>query len=144
MEPIFVPIPEKSKMLMFGNIRGLVTTNSTYKMNLLKDLVNEKNCFLVCLTESHLNQYISHSETDLVGWEQVRSDRNKRIGGGVVCYVRDTIPITNSIVFSNSYCELVCFSMPSLNTVNITIYRPPGCPSDKFEESIKVVRDWLR
>ena len=95
MEPILEPIPipivepiyEKPKTLLFGNIRGLVNTNSTYKMDLLKDLVNDRNCFLVCLTESHLNTYISHTETDLIGWEQVRSDRDKRIGGGggVLC-----------------------------------------------------------
>ena len=142
--PIMEPISEKPKTLMFVNIRGLVNSNSSYKMDLLKDLVSDRNCFLVCLTESHLNTYIPHTETDLIVWEQVRSDRDKIIGGGVVCYVRDTIPLTNSLIFSNSYCEVVCFNLPSINTVNITIYRPPGCPSEKFKESINVVSDWLK
>ena len=50
---------------------------------------------------------------------------------------------TNSLVFSNSYCESVCFNMPSINTVNITLYKPPGCPLEKFREAMNVINEWM-
>ena len=143
MEPILVSVPTKPTVLMFGNIRGLITSNNVHKMSLIKDLVVDKNCFMVCLTESHLNQYIEYTESDMEGQEQIRSDRKQRIGGGVICYVKDCLSVTNSTIFSNSYCESVCYSLPTINTVNITIYRPPGCPCEKFGETLQKVKNWL-
>ena len=78
--------------------------------------------FLGILTESHLSNYIENSESEISGCEQIQCDRSKRIGGVIVCYVKDNIPVTNSKIFSNSYCEAVCFCLPSINLVNITIY----------------------
>ena len=110
---------------------------------MLNDIAAEKKCFLICITESHLNDYISLNETEINGYEQVRSDRKKRMGGGVICFVNDSIPITNSLSYSNGYCELVCLNLSSINTVNISLYRPPGCPLDKFMDVMKIMNDWM-
>ena len=61
----------------------------------------------------------------------------------MICYVRDYIPITNSLSYSNGYCELVCMNLPSINTVIITLYRPPGCLLDKFLDVMNVIKDWI-
>ena len=46
-----------------------------YKFNMIKDIVNEKKCFLLCITESHMNEYISLNESEIDGFDQVRCDR---------------------------------------------------------------------
>ena len=58
VEPGLEPIPNKQPILMFGNIRGLISANNKYKVKLLEDIIKEKECFLVCLTESHLSNNI--------------------------------------------------------------------------------------
>ena len=130
MEPTEPSISTNS--IMYGNVRGLINNGGLHKLETISDMA--KNCFMLSFTESHLNKYISINESELPGWEQIRCDRSKRLGGGVVCYVRDTLPICNSLIHSNSYCELVCFFIPSLNLSNITIYHPPGCRTDKLKE----------
>ena len=92
------PIPSTpATVVFFGNIRGLVSSNDNmYEFNMIRDIAYEKSCFLICITESHLNKFISHNESEIEGFDQVRCDRKNRMGGGVICYVRDYIPITNN------------------------------------------------
>ena len=126
---------------MFGNVRGLIDNGGFHKIKTISDMA--KNCFMLNFTESHLNKYISQSKSEIQGWEQLRCDRKNRLGGGVICYVRDTLPICNSLLHSNSYCEVVCFNIPSLNMLNITIYRPPGCPKEKLDDAMKTISEWV-
>ena len=95
------------------------------------------------MTESHLNEYISNNEIDIKDWTVHRSDRSKRIGGGILSYVKNHLIVSDKIVFSNSYCEILGFYIPNINLLNLTIYRPPNCPSEKFCEVIKLSTEWL-
>ena len=73
-----VSVPDTTSMILLGNIRGLIANNDNmYKFNLIKDIAYDKNCFLICITESHLNEYISLNETDIDGFEQIRCDRKR-------------------------------------------------------------------
>ena len=51
--------------------------------------------------------------------------------------------ITDKFTFSNDYCEIIGIYIPKQNYINITIYRPPGCPTDKFNEIIQMSDNWI-
>ena len=129
--------------MIFGNIRGLYPENNLTKIEVLKDLSNYYDANMIIITESHLNEYISSEELYINDWSLHRADRAHRIGGGVAIYVKNDILLTDKFTFSNSYCEIVGFYLPKLNLINITIYRPPGCPTGKFKEIIEISDKWI-
>lgn len=128
----------KLNSIIHGNIRGILNGN-LHKLCTIKDIAIERNSFMINLTESHLNPSTDLIESEIKGWEQVRCDSKQRLGGGVICYVKETLPISNCMTFSNGYCEIVCFLIEKLNIANISVYRPPGCSNVKFIEAIEKI-----
>ena len=90
--------------MIYRNIRGLYPINNPTKINLLSDLCQDENVYLMCLTETHLNKNIETYEIALDGFDCIRCDRNGRIGGGVGCYIKNTLTPTYTLPFCNLYC----------------------------------------
>jgi exonuclease III len=127
---------------IFGNIRGVCTQYGA-KLPYLQALAAEKGSFLISLAESHLNESIDPTSSQLPGFQQFRADRTCRQGGGVITYIREDLAVTCDLSHSNNYVETQCVSIPSAKLAVITMYRPPGCPTDKFRESVRQVREWI-
>ena len=127
------------------NTRGLFANNNQTKTLWLADLAKQKNSFLMCLTETHLNESISNNELVNSHWDIIRADREIRQCGGTAILYRSDIIIDhgNILKVSNSYCEMICCFFPSINLANITIYRPPGCPTIKFQDTLNQAEDWI-
>ena len=49
----------------------------------------------------------------------------------------------NQFSHSNSYCESTAQFIPELNLCIINVYRPPGCPLPKFQETLGLLEDFL-
>ena len=69
---------------------------------------------LVCITESWLTPDISHSRTEIAGYEQFRHDRlpdvsGKSCGGGVLVYIDNKWSTNNNIIFNytDPHCEIL-------------------------------------
>ena len=101
------------------------------------------NTYIISLTESHLKERIEDNEINIDNFQVIRSDRDKRICGGVVVYVRHDFTPTKTICKSNQFCELLCTYIPEINTAVITIYHPPKCSNDKFIEALNWIETWL-
>ena len=72
-----------------------------HKIKLLKDLVIEKNCFIVCLTESHLSDEIKECEVKILGYDIHRSDRVRTSHGAMLSLLLDR--------YLQSHCsKIVC------------------------------------
>ncbi len=95
------------------------------------------------MTESHLSDDVTLAESEIPDFTQFRADRINRKNGGVINYVHSDLSVSSTLSYSNSYCETQCLHIPSIDTAVATIYRPPGCPTDKFREAIEEVRKWL-
>ena len=51
--------------------------------------------------------------------------------------------MVNQFTHSSSYCESTAQFVPELNLCLINIYRPPGCPLAKFQETLGLLEDFL-
>jgi len=129
--------------LIFGNIRGLFPENNLTKINILNDMTRYYDANMIIVTESHLNEYISSKELNISDWTLHRADRTNGFGGRVAIYLKNDIIFTDKFTFSNDYCEIIGIYIPKQNYINITIYRPPGCPTDKFNEIIQMSDNWI-
>ena len=96
----------------------------------------------MCLTESHLTSDINNFELSLNDWDIIRSDRNGRIGGGVICYIKNSLTPTYVHTYDNMYCESVCFYIHEIETAVITVYRPPKCGTKFFKDTIENINVW--
>ena len=55
---------------------------------------------------------------------------------------KNTLTPTYTLSFCNSYCELLAVYIPQIDTAVITIYRPPNCGTNKFQEVIDKCVKW--
>ena len=57
--------------------------------------------------------------------------------------MRNELPIGEKFSFSTSVCEILGIYLPSINLVNVTVYRPPNSNFDNFNQVISKLRTWL-
>ena len=62
------------------------------KKNELDIMVDEIKPHIICITESWANNEITDAELGLEGYVMFRKDRMGKRGGGVLLYIRETIP----------------------------------------------------
>ena len=126
------------------NIQGLYNASDLTKPNILLDLATTNEIFCMCLCEIHLKDNVQDLEIIRLGWNIVRSDWKLRIGGGVEIYLDERIPISEKLLYSNSMCETTGVYLPLSDLVIITVYRPPSCVVDKFDECVNEISKWLK
>ena len=57
--------------------------------------------------------------------------------------IDENVPISEIFSFSNSVCEAVAIFLPISDLVIITMYRPPLCMAEKYEECIIAINKWI-
>ena len=72
---------------MYLNARRIIN-----KKNELDIMVDETKPHIIGITESWANNDITDAELGLEGYVMFRKDRMGRIGGGVLLYIKETIP----------------------------------------------------
>ena len=110
------------------------------KVSYLRDLATLKNPFFVILTETHLNDGILTAEVDIPGYTLFRADRAGRSHGGTAAYVRNDLACQVLLSESNSVCESLVLKVKSLETILISIYRPPDSRLEEFSEVLGNVK----
>ena len=126
-----------------GNIRGICPLSNPSKIPYLESLSIENNSIIIALTESHLDESITTRESEITNFQQHRSDRLGRKGGGTVIYVRNDLAVNSEFTISNGYCEATCLVVPKISLAVINIYRPPYCPTDKVNDIIDNISNWI-
>ena len=135
------PIPVSS--IITGNIRALKPGLRDSKIEYLANLANVNNSDIITLTESHLSEDISDAEVHIDGWASVRCDRHKRYGGGIITYIKEGYTISNVSSYSDSMTETLCLYINELNIGLVTVYRPPGCDTGSFRNSLNSIDKWI-
>jgi len=126
------------------NIQGLYPKSNQSKVPFLKDIVQQYNVKFLTLTETHLKPEILDSEIHVEGYAPFRSDRTNRSHGGVITYVHNSLPCIQQLSYSNQYCSVVIVKATKLNLVLITVYRPPNCPKEAFQETINKCNEIIK
>ena len=87
----------------------------------------------IALSETWLKGYISDAQIQIPGYDITRSDRGKRIGGGVLLYSHESIPVTKSEKYDDEVCQALFVKFDSIKTCIINVYRPPDSAHESFK-----------
>jgi len=93
--------------------------------------INHSIPFLA-LTETWLKSYMSDAQLHIPGYVVSRSDRAKRVGGGVLLYSHSNIPVTRCMAFDDNVCEALFCEFDTIKTCIAVVYRPPSASYSSF------------
>ena len=116
--------------LLHLNINSLLP-----KIDELRSIAKQCNAAVIGISESKLDFTVCDSEISIDGYDIIRNDRDRR-GGGVACFVKNTICYNQNFMFQNDV-ENIIIDLIFPNTKPITVgifYRPPD--QRNFIESI--------
>ena len=89
---------------------------------------------IIGITESWANNYITYAELGLAGYVMFRKDRMGRRGGGLLLYIKETVPAYEVQLPEEADCNEAtwCKLVTGHTTVTIgVVYR---CPNNKTEQ----------
>ena len=84
------PIPTlkwRLPTLLNSNTRSIV-----HKIDEMTNIIDDNEVDIACVTETWLSDEVPHCVTDIDGYTCERRDRVDRRGGGVLTYIRNSIP----------------------------------------------------
>ena len=96
-------------------------------------------CDVLCLTETKLDDSFSCAQFNAEGFKIIRNDRNEH-GGGILCYVRSTIPHRNreDISYNRNGIESIVIEIAAKTSkIMLTcIYRPPSIHVQYLQDAL--------
>ena len=104
--------------------------------------MSNKHIDLIGFSDNRLDSNISDNMIDLDGYDIVRKDRSRNVGG-VCIYLRSSInyKIRNDLIPSELEAVCVEISKPHSRSFLVsTIYRPPNSSHDFFENFEKLIK----
>ena len=140
------PADSSPRTVISLNIQGLCPRKRKRKpkVQMLEEIADTEQAMIISITETHLNEEKRDSEIAIKKYVAFRTDRSQdRQQGGVITYIHDDIVgITNILLSeSNSFVEYQMLHITRLNLILITIYRPPGCPTELFTTPLRKIKD---
>ena len=96
----------------------------------------------IALTETWLKPYVQNAQLHIENYNIFRCDRGTRVGGGVLLYAHQDLPITNVITYDDKFCQLLMCTCESSKMVICVMYRPPNAPVDSFKSCLKKVHEY--
>lgn len=126
------------------NIAGLLPYKFRDKIMLLSEMAQTENAFIISLTETHLTDEIREAEIKIPNFVAYRTDRPKqKKKGGVITYVDRHFAAGAKILLSESnlFTEVQALYIKDIECLYINIYRPPACPTNKFTDQLRKIRE---
>ena len=114
------------------------------KKSELNIIVNDSDPHIIGITESWANKDITDAELGLEGYVMFRKDRMGRRGGGVLLYVKDTIPAYEIQLREEADCEeaIWCKLVTGHKTVTMgVVYRCPNITKESNEKIQNAIRE---
>ena len=117
-----------------SNARSIIN-----KKNELDIMVDEIKPHIIGITESWANNDITDTELGLEGYVMFRKDRMGKRGGGVLLYIKETIPADEVQLHEEADCNeaIWCKLVTGHTTVTIgVVYRCPNITKENNEKYI--------
>jgi len=128
--------------MILKNIDGLISENSKRKIDYIQEYVQDENIAFMKITETWLNESIKE-DAEIEGYTLYRGDRKEIKRGGTAIYINNKLEATQVSELSHKKCELIAVYIPSLQTINIVIYRPPKPNMKNFILSLRKFKKYL-
>ena len=124
-----------------GSVRWKIPDLKSY---ILKESDINHSIPFIALTETWLKGYIADAQINLPGYTVTRSDRDKRIGGGVLLFSHASVPVTSYFTFDDSICQALFCKFETIKTCICVLYRPPKTPASSFSSAIEFLSSHIQ
>ena len=98
----------------------------------------------IALTETWLKSYISDAQLHMPVYVVSCSDRDSRIGGGVLLYSHINIHVCECCTFDDSFCEGIFCRFDTIKTCCTVVYRPPNAPVESFTKLLQFMTNCIK
>jgi hypothetical protein len=85
---------------------------------------------------------VQDAQLEIEHYNVSRCDRSTRVGGGVLLYTHEDLPITNVETFDDKTCEVLLCTCETSKMVICVIYRPPDATLHSFQSCLKFVHEY--
>ena len=134
---------------MLLNAQGITpqaTSSQHWKLPFLVDKLEEQRSDFIPfigITETWLKSYITDSQIAIENYSSLRSDRHRIQRGSVLMYVHNSLHVSDVVTYDKGKCEAVMGTLSSINTILVTLYRPPGTSDEMFRELLLAMQQYL-
>ena len=109
--------------------------NIINKINELNIMVDDIKPHIIGITESWANNDVTDAELGLEGYVMFRKDRMGRRGGGVLLYIKETIPAYDVQLQEEAYCnEAIWCNLVTRHVTIGVVYRCPNITKQNNEK----------
>ena len=95
------------------------------------------------IIETWLTESVSEAQSELKGFQCIRSDRDSRKGGGCALYLHSKVVPSHQISFSDNSNNMVAVYVESLHTIFAVVYRPPDSPDSDFSNCMDKLQEMI-
>ena len=125
-------------MLNIQSMNPSASSSVKWKVNDLQSMIVDERSKghmlpFIALTETWLKSYMSDAQIRIPGYIVSRCDRDKRVGGGVMLYSHENLPISECNTFDDGTCQALFCRFDTVKMCVAVIYRPPNAPSSSFK-----------
>ena len=131
------------------SVNPSASSSSRWKVPEISDLIKEEKLKhhsipFIALTETWLKSYISDAQLHIPGYVVSRSDRDVRVGGGVLLYSHADIPVSESFTFDDGTCEGVFCKFSTIKTCVAVVYQPPNASLSSFKDLLSFLSSCIQ
>ena len=98
----------------------------------------------IALSETWLKSYISDAQLHIPGYALSRCDRQGRVGGGVLLYSHEDIPVSSVKTYDDGVCQALFVTFLTAKICIANVYRPPSAIHSSFNKAINFLDDAYR
>jgi len=95
----------------------------------------------IALSETWLKSYISDAQLHIPGYTLSRCDRQGRIGGGVLLFSHEDIPVSSVKTSDDGVCQVLFVTFLTAKICIANVYRPPNANYSSFKKAIDFLDD---
>ena len=104
--------------------------------------MNTGTFYILCITETWLDDTVFNHEVECQGYTLFRNDRNRH-GGGVAIYAKDNLDVILKQDFNLDGIESLWIEITKINLIDsllvCAMYRPPNSDQQYYDNMINVI-----
>ena len=134
--------------ILILNAEGLdpsINSASSWKLPFLIENHISSQTFtpVISVVESWLKPHVTDSQIKIDHYQSIRADRKERKRGGALLYIHDDLPISNTAIYDDYYCQAVICTIQPSNSIIASIYRPPDTSIESTTKLLQFLSDYI-